>query len=172
MSGDYSLVTFALPTEFRCLAWWHQRIVYDALMKCRWQTLRTFSENDKDLQGTPGAIAVLHTHSRRLDYHPHVHGVMPAAAIDKRNRGWRTKTTRSKQGKSSYLFNHKALAKVFRAKMLDAITQAGLSLPQRHPEKWVVDCTAVGNGKKGVGLSWPLSLSGRDPGKGYCLLRE
>jgi len=27
-------------------------------------------------------VAVLHTHSRRLDYHPHVHLVMPAAALD------------------------------------------------------------------------------------------
>jgi hypothetical protein len=34
---------------------------------------------------------VLHTHSRRLDYHPHVHVVMPAAAIDTDKRLWRTK---------------------------------------------------------------------------------
>jgi hypothetical protein len=33
------------------------------------------------LQGTPGAIAVLHANTRRLDFHPHVHLVMPAAAI-------------------------------------------------------------------------------------------
>jgi hypothetical protein len=61
------------------------------MMHCCWETVRTFSQNDKQLQGTPGAIAVLHTHTRRLDYHPHVHLVMPAAADDGERKRWRTK---------------------------------------------------------------------------------
>lgn len=146
--AEYFLVTFTLPSEFRVMAWRHQRTLYDALIKCSWQTLNTFAQNDPRLQGTPGAIAVLHTHSRRLDYHPHVHVVMPAATIDRDKRLWRTK--RSAKGKAAYLFNHKALAKVFRAKMLAAITQAGLTLPKRHPPKWVVDCKAVGQGKSAL----------------------
>jgi hypothetical protein len=100
------------------------------------------------LQGTPGAIAVLHTNTRRLAFHPHVHLVMPAAALDGTRRQWRTK--RRAQTKTGYLFNHKALAKVFRAKMLAAIEAAGLTLPQRHPEQWVADCKAVGSGEKAL----------------------
>ena len=42
------------------------------------------------------------------------------------------------------LFSHKALARVFRAKMLTAITATGLSLPERHLFAWVVDCKSVG----------------------------
>jgi hypothetical protein len=145
--GTYFLLTFTLPAEFRGLAWAHQRTLYGLLMQCAWATVRTFSHNDKSLQGTPGAIAVLHTHSRRLDYHPHVHLVMPAAAIDIAKRLWRTKTG---AGKSAYLFNHKALAKVFRAKMLSAISQAGLPLPRHQPGKWVADCQAVGAGDKAL----------------------
>lgn len=38
------------------------RIVYEALMRCAWDTLKTFSQNDAKLAGTPGALAVLHTH--------------------------------------------------------------------------------------------------------------
>lgn len=72
---------------------------------------------------------------------------MPAAAIDALRRLWRTKKS---QGKTSYLFNHKALAKVFRAKMLDAIRQAGLELPVSYPETWVVDVTSVGSGEKAL----------------------
>ena len=112
-----------------------------------WDTVRTFSQNDKQLQGTPGAIAVLHTNTRRLDYHPHVHLVMPASALDGKHRQWRTKQRKTKGG---YLFNHKALAKVFRAKMLAAIEAAGLTLPQRHSEQWVVDCKSVGSGDKAL----------------------
>ena len=68
---------------------------------------------------------------------------MPAAAVDGKRKQWRTKRRRAKGG---YLFNHKALAKVFRAKLLAAIAAAGLALPERYPEKWVVDCKSVGSG--------------------------
>ena len=146
--AEYFLLTFTLPAEFRALAWAHQAVVYDALMRCSWDTVRTFSLNDRQLQGTPGAIAVLHTNTRRLDYHPHVHLLMPAAALDGARQRWRTK--RPGKGKGPYLFNHTALARVFRAKMLAAITAAGLSLPERHPQQWVVDCKAVGTGAKAL----------------------
>lgn len=145
--GEYFLLTFTLPAQFRPLAWAHQRKVYDVMIKCCWETLETFSQNDQQLQGTPGAIAVLHTHARNLDYHPHVHVVMPAAAIDKASKLWRTKKSTKKK---PYLFSHKALAKVYRAKVLEAITQAGFTLPRQHPDKWVVDCKAVGCGEKAL----------------------
>ena len=142
--AEYFLLTFTLPAEFRALTFAQQRIVYELMMRCCWETVRTFSQNDKQLQGTPGAIAVLHTNTRRLDFHPHVHLVMPAAAVDAKGQQWRTKP-RGK-GNGGYLFNHKALAKVFRAKMLAAIAAAGLTLPHRYPKKWVVDAKAVGSG--------------------------
>ena len=145
--AEYFLLTFTLPKEFRPLAWQHQRTLYALMIQCVWETVRTFSQNDKQLQGTPGAIAVLHTHSRRLDYHPHVHLVMPAAAIDAIKRLWRTKKGK---GQSAYLFDHKALAKVFRAKMLEAIRQAGLQLPLSYPKTWVVDVKSVGTGEKAL----------------------
>ena len=112
------------------------------MIQCAWETLRSFVQNDKQLQGMAGAIAVLHTHSRKLDYHPHVHFVMPATAIDKEKKQWRTK--------EGYLFSDRALAKAFRAKMLEAITNEELVLPERHPKKWVVHCKSVGTGEKAL----------------------
>jgi hypothetical protein len=144
---SYFLITFTLPAALRALAFSEQRTLYTRMIQCAWQTVQSFSQNDKQLQGTPGAIAVLHTHSRRLDFHPHVHLVAPAAAIDAKKRLWRTKKSKAKR---RYLFNHKALAKVFRAKLLDAITAEGLPLPARYPEKWVVDCKCVGCGEKAL----------------------
>ena len=146
--AEYFLLTFTLPSEFRALSWAHPRAVYDLLMRCAWETVRTFSHNDKQLQGTPGAIAVLHTNTRRLDYHPHVHLVMPAAAVDGQRKQWRTK--RRSKAKGGYLFNHKALAKVFRAKLLASIEAAGLTLPDHYPMAWVVDCKSVGTGEKAL----------------------
>lgn len=144
--AEYFLLTFTIPAELRALAFTHQRVVFELLMRCAWETVYTFSQNDKQLQGTPGAIAVLHTNTRRLDFHPHVHLVMPAAAIAVGSgKQWRTK--RRGKGKKGYLFNHEALAKVFRAKLLAGIVAAGLTLPGRYPKAWVVDCKSVGSGE-------------------------
>ena len=55
--ATYFLVTFTLPAQLRALAWHHQRQVYALLMQCAWDTLKTFSLNDKKLAGTPGAVA-------------------------------------------------------------------------------------------------------------------
>ena len=108
---------------------------------------------------------------------------MPAAAPDIDRRLWRTKVRRSRRrpakgdakpghtdaagggGDSGggYLFNHKALAKVFKAKLLDAIKAAGLTLPTDLPETWVVDCRCVGDGQKAM-----LYLSLVDANELYC----
>ncbi len=144
LPAEYFLLTFTLPAEFRALTWANQGVVYELLLQSCWQTVHTFAQNDRQLQGTPGAIAVLHTNTRRLDYHPHVHLVMPAAAVDAQRRQWRTK--RRGKAKGGYLFNQKALAKVFRAKILAAIEAAGLTLPAAYPKAWVVDCRSVGTG--------------------------
>ena len=76
-----------------------------------------------------------------------MHVVMPAAAIDAAERLWRTKTGKANK---SYLFNHKALAKVFRAKLLTAIREEGLELPACYPKNWVVDVKSVGSGDKAL----------------------
>ena len=69
--------------------------------------------------------------------------MVPAAAVDVQQKQWRAKRRR---GKGGYLFNHKARAKAFRAKMLAGIMAAGLLLPERYPADWVVDCKSVGSG--------------------------
>lgn len=140
--AEYFLLTFTLPSELRTLAARHARHVYAALLTAAWATVQRFCRNDRQLKGEAGAVAVLHTHSCRLELHPHVHLVMPGASLDARSRRWRTKT--------GYLFSHKALAKVFRGKLLAALAQAGLQPRGSLPAKWVVDCKSVGNGDKAL----------------------
>ena len=147
LPATYFLITFTLPKELRPLAWAHQRRIYGVMTRCAWETVCAFTRNDHQLHGEAGAITVLHTHSRRLDYHPHIHLVMPAAAIDAEHKRWRTKGGKKA---SRYLFNHKALAKVFRAKLLEAIHREGLQPPPSYPRTWVVDCKCVGSGEKAL----------------------
>jgi len=136
---SYFMNTFTLPYQLRPLAWSHQKSVYSILFNCVSSTLKDFGLNPKNLGAEVGMTMVLHTHNRKLDFHPHIHVVIPGGGVDKQSRQWKTK-------KGKYLFNKKALAKVFRARFLEALTQAGLTLPHAIPQKWVVDCKYVGKG--------------------------
>ncbi len=137
---EYFMVTFTLPFELRALAWRHQKTVYNILFDCAVSTLKDFGLNPNNLGADIGMTGVLHTHSRRLDYHPHCHFVVPGGGFDRRRRQW-------KKVKGKFLFNEFALAKVFRARVIDALNQAGLPIPVGVPTKWVVDCKHVGHGK-------------------------
>ena len=143
LPAQYFLITFTLPQQLRQLVFWNQQLIYSLMFFCVQEVLKTFTLNDKQLQGLAGFTTILHTHSRRLDFHPHIHVVMPAASIDCKNRLWRVKS-------SKYIFKHENLATVFRAKLLEKIFGLGLQIPHDCPEEWVVDCKHVGNGNKAL----------------------
>ncbi|MGS2724952.1 IS91 family transposase, partial [Porticoccus sp. GXU_MW_L64] len=134
----YFMVTFTLPRELRPLAKQHSTVVYNALFQCALDTLQTFGHNKPGFNAELAMTAVLHTHTRRLDYHPHVHCVVPGGGVNRQRQQWRTL-------KGKYLFNGRQLARVFRAKLLAALRKAGLQPPQ-VPGQWVVNCKNVGSG--------------------------
>ena len=143
LPAQYFLLTFTLPAQLRDLAWRNQKSVYSLMFSSVQELLKKFTKNDKKLAGAAGFTAILHTNTRALDHHPHIHVVMPAASVNLKTSLWRTKS-------SAYLFNQKAMAKVFRAKLLQALVEQGLSVPKNCPEDWVVDCKNVGNGDKAI----------------------
>lgn len=136
---NYFLITFTLPAQLRPLTYNHQRTIYPILFKCAVSTLKNFMANDTKLNADAGMIAVLHTHSRRLDYHPHVHLVIPAGGINRKRKCW---VSNSKK----YLFNEQNLATVFRARVLTAMRELGIQPPAILPAKWIADCEQVGHG--------------------------
>jgi hypothetical protein len=141
LPAQYYLITFTLPRQLRDLAWKNQKKIYSLMFACVQDVLKTFTRNDKNLMGMAGFTAILHTHSRPLGYHPHIHVIIPGASINAKTGLWRVKA-------SDYLFSHEALAQVFRAKLLQAIVDNGLKVPKNCPKQWVVDCKNVGNGDK------------------------
>jgi predicted RNA-binding Zn-ribbon protein involved in translation (DUF1610 family) len=102
-----------------------------------------FTKKDKKLGGDPGFTMVMHPNSRALEFHPHIHVIMAGASVDKKDKLWKVKT-------GKYLFNHNALAKVFRAKLLKEMVDDNLHVPKKCPQKWVVDCKNVGKGDKAL----------------------
>ena len=135
---DYFMVTFTLPRELRALAKVNQAKIYTLLFQCAVSTLKDFGLNDKALAAELAMTAVVHTHTRQLDYHPHVHVIVPGGGVNKRRNEWR-------KIKGQYLFNGFQLATVFRARLLKALRKAGLT-PPITPKKWLVHCQKVGRG--------------------------
>ena len=135
---DYFMATFTLPFELRTLASANQTLIYSLLFQCAISTLKDFGRNEKGFHAELAMTAVLHTHTRKLDYHPHIHIIVPAGGINKNRKEWR-------KIKTKYLFNGFKLATVFRARMISAIKEAGLSVPD-NPRKWVVQCQHIGKG--------------------------
>jgi hypothetical protein len=133
------LAPFTLPYELRSLTWYYQKIVYSIFFLCVSSTLKDFGLNPKNLGAQIAMTMVLHTHNRRLDFHPHMHVVVPGGGVDKPRRQWKKK-------KGKYLFNKQAMAKVFRARFLAALNEAEFSIPKSVPPKWVIDCAHVGTG--------------------------
>ncbi len=136
---EYFMATFTLPRQLRMLAWQNQKTIYTLFFACVISTLKDFGLNPDKLGAELGLTAVLHTHSRKLDYHPHIHVVVPGGGIDKKRKQW-------KKLKGKYLFNEFALASVFRARFIGALKEAGFSIPQKVPKEWVADVRHVGKG--------------------------
>ena len=136
---EYFMATFTLPYQLRTLAWQNQKALYTLFFSCVISTLKDFGLNPKNLGADMGITAVLHTHSRKLDYHPHIHVVVPGGGVDKKRKQW-------KKLKGEYLFNEFALAKVFRARFIGALKEKGFSIPEKTPKEWVADVRHVGKG--------------------------
>lgn len=139
----YFMITFTVPAQFRSVFWQHQKEMYDLLIKAAWQTIDSFAHHDPRLKGRIGAHAVLHTHNRKLEFHPHVHMIVPAGAIHAETGHWHSVN-------DHYLFPENNLAKVFRAKMFDDIKKLGFKIKDTMPEQWVVNCKEVGRGHQAL----------------------
>jgi hypothetical protein len=69
-----------------------------------------------------------------------LHIIVPSGRYDATRKQWH-------KVDQDYLFNVFTLAKVWRARMLEAINQSDvMTMPDNVPKKWVVDCRKVGFG--------------------------
>ena len=78
---DHYLLTFTLPQELRPLARAHQRAVYAALLQEAAAAVQTLAADRAWVGGQVGILAVLHTWTRTLDYHPHAHLLVTAGGL-------------------------------------------------------------------------------------------
>lgn len=138
---DYFLVTFTLPAELRGTAYFHQKKVYELLFQSLADALRELALNPKRLGGLIGLTGVLHTNSRRLDYHPHVHYILPGIAFDPEKRI----LIRSRP---NFFIHGNPLGRLYKKKFLFGLKALEIRFNKALSKKgWVVDTEAVGKGE-------------------------
>jgi len=105
-------VVFTLPSELRPLAAFARRVVFRTLFRVVGQTLAAFAR--RRLKATIGATLVLHTWTRKLEWHPHVHALVTGGGLSLDGAKWNA-------AHRAFLFPVVAMSKVFRAKMIAAL---------------------------------------------------
>jgi hypothetical protein len=127
----YFHVVFTVPEQLRRIIRKHQRRLYPVLLDVAGRTLMEVAKTE--LGGTIGAMLVLHTWTRTLEYHPHVHCLVPAGYIDADGQ-WH-------EVDRPWLAHHRILAEVFKAKLAKGFRKAVKSLQLSGTifrAKWVV----------------------------------
>jgi hypothetical protein len=133
----YFHVVFTVPAELRELFRSQRRRLLGRLMKAAAGTLLELGREPRHLGAELGLTAVLHTWSRDLSWHPHVHCVVTGGGLDARGEWVATKP--------SFLFPVRVLGRLFRGKLLgtlDRLHRAGqLELTGslgalRDPDTW------------------------------------
>jgi len=86
--APYFLVTFTLPAELRgCFFGPFAKQAYDLFFAAVSGALSQTLATDKGLRAqNNGFTAVLHTWTQQLDFHPHIHCLVPGAGLDVQNR--------------------------------------------------------------------------------------
>lgn len=133
----YFHVVFTLPDPLRRLVRSHQKDLLPLLFKAAYESLAALSADPKFLGAQIGALAVLHTWTRTLEWHPHVHLLVPGGGLAPDGRTWLTPPRR----RTRYLVPKKALAVGFRGRFLDLARKVlpGVPLPQAlWTTKWIV----------------------------------
>lgn len=142
---SYYLLTFTLPAELRPLAFGHQKIVYRLLMGSAAAALQKLASDPRYLGARLGCLAVLHTWTRAMLYHPHAHLLVTAGGLSDDGAQW------IKPKNPAFLVPVQALSVIFRAKVCAAMKKAGLlkqAPPKIWKKNWVVHCQPAGSGQK------------------------
>jgi putative transposase/transposase-like zinc-binding protein len=148
----YVHVVFTLPHQLSRLVYHNQRILYDLLFRASAATLLKIAADPKHLGAEIGFLSVLHTWGQTLEFHPHVHCVIPSGGLSPDHQEWL-------RPRYPFFLPVHALGAVFRGKFVAGLKRAwrkgALCLPgdlrplaheklfraflrSLHLQKWVV----------------------------------
>ena len=143
----YFLVTFTMPTALHAVARNYPRQLYSALFYASSAALRSL-ETDRRFVGCTmaGFFGILHPWGRQMQYHPHIHYVVPGGGLSEDRKSWITP-------KGDFLVHVRALSALYKGKLKAELARCDLLkyVPESAwGKRWVVHCKAVGDGQRAL----------------------
>ena len=111
---EYFHVVFTIPSVLHVLFRAYPKRCFNLLFSAVSETLQEISQNPKCLGAQIGFIAVLHTWTQRLLYHPHVQCIVPGGGLSPDGTEWIP-------CKPGYFLPVSILSVVFRGKLLSKL---------------------------------------------------
>lgn len=143
----YFMITFTVPEQLRPFLLHKPKEGYAALFKAASGALKKLAGNERFLGADlPGFFGVLHTWGRTVNYHPHIHFVVPGGGVDTKKGLWRS-------AREDFYAPWQGLAKVFKGVFREQMQIHELEScidPCVWYKKWKVDCQAAGQNREGV----------------------
>lgn len=144
----YFLVTFTVPEALRLFIRSHQQIALDLLFAGSAQALQDLAGNPRRLGAQLGMLGVLHTWSRTLIFHPHIHYLIPGGGLSPDGRRW-------VPARNKFLLPVKALGAHYRTLFKTRLQKEHPDLFAQVPAKvwkrhWNVDCRPAGSGENAL----------------------
>jgi hypothetical protein len=122
----YFHVVFTLPEPLRAIVQYNREALFAMLFRAASQTLLALARDPRRLGAMPALTMVLHTWTRELLFHPHLHAVVSAGGLSPDGTRW-------VPTRNDYLFPVKVIAKLFRAKfraaLLKGLASGAVALP-------------------------------------------
>jgi hypothetical protein len=113
----YFHLVFTLPDALNSIALGNPRVVYDLLLRCAAETVLEVAANPDHLGARTGVLAVLHTWGQALQFHPHVHCVVPGGGLSQDRTCW-------VGSRPDFFLPVRVLSRVFRGKFLAGLRAA------------------------------------------------
>ena len=148
LPAPYFLLTFTVPEELRRLIRSHPQIALDLLFAASAQALQELARNPRHLGAELGLLGVLHTWSRTLIYHPHIHYLVPGGGLSLDQRQWIA-------ARPGFFLPIKPLGARFRTVFKTRLQQQQPELFKEVPAKvwkrhWNVDSRPAGSGQNAL----------------------
>jgi len=112
----YFHAVFTVPHELAMIIRSNQKELLALLMRSSAESVQKLALDKKFLGGQVGILAVLHTWGSTLEYHPHVHCLIPGGAITEKGTVWR-------ESRKKFLMHVRPLSKLFRGIFLSGLKE-------------------------------------------------
>ena len=111
----YFHIVFTLPRELRDPVRSHQKILLNALCRAAAYSLMKLAGDPHYFGGKIGILSVVHTWTRAMIYHPHVHCLVPGGGLSA--AGWIL-------ARKDFFVQVTAVSRIFRARFIELAKEA------------------------------------------------